>query len=242
MQPGGAIQFKREIIFQVFSCNSEITELIEREIPGRLEGRRMASQTHQRRTSSQAGALRSSGVKILTVITRFLRTAILTGIVTLANGERIPRPDVPEKIRPPAGEEVVLEAHASGSQIYICQQGTNSKYGWTLKAPEAELRDQQGAIIGRHYSGPTWKHTDGSEVIGRITARVDSPDSDSIPWVLVTATAHSGDGVLSHVTIIQRINTRGGQPPPSTDCDAPRQNSEILRSYTADYYFYAPPR
>ena len=182
---------------------------------------------------------RSHGVRILPVITKLLQTALFTGMITLANGQAIPRPDVPEKIQAPAGEEVVLQAHASGSQIYTCQQGADSKYGWTLKAPQAELRDQQGAVIGRHYAGPAWKHKDGSEVKGKALARIDSPDSDSIPWLLVTATDHSGDGVLSRVTSIQRIHTHGGQPP-ATACDGSKPNVVANSSYTADYYFYAP--
>ena len=73
-------------------------------------------------------------------------------------------------------------------------------------------------------------------------ARVDSPDSDSIPWLLVTATGHSGEGVFSRVTSIQRIHTKGGLPPPAADCNGSKQNLEVKSSYTADYYFYAPPK
>jgi hypothetical protein len=176
------------------------------------------------------------------VTAQFLQTAVLTGVVTLANGQGIPRPDVADKIKAPAGEEVVLQVHASGSQIYTCQQGADGKYGWTLKAPEADLHDQQGAVVGRHYAGPTWKDNDGSEVTGKAVARIDSPDSDSIPWLLVTATGHSGKGVLSRVTSIQRILTHGGQPSAAATCDASKQNLEVKSSYTADYYFYAPPK
>ena len=175
------------------------------------------------------------------MITRLLQTALLIGIVGQANGQRIARPDVPEKIKAPAGEEVVLQVHASGSQIYMCQAGTDGKFAWTLKAPEAELRDKQGAMVCRHYAGPTWKLNDGSEVTGKAVARADLPDSQSIPWLLVTATGHSGDGLLSRVTSIQRIHTKGGRPPPG-NCNVSRQNVEIKSSYTADYYFYAPAR
>jgi Protein of unknown function (DUF3455) len=91
---------------------------------------------------------------------------------------------VPEKIKAPVGEEVVLQVHASGSQIYVSQAGTDGKFAWTLKAPEAELRDKQGATVGWHYAGPTWKLNDGSEVTGKAVARVDWPDSQSIPWLL----------------------------------------------------------
>jgi|SRR5208283_2853918 len=176
------------------------------------------------------------------MITRLLSIAVLFGVVTQASGQSIARPDVPDKIKAPADEEVVLLAHATGSQIYACQPGPDAKLAWTLKAPDAELHDQQGAVIGRHYAGPTWKDNDGSEITGKAVARVDSPDSGSIPWLLVTVTGHSGDGVLSRVTSIQRIHTKGGQPPPAADCNPSKQNTEAKSSYTADYYFYAPAK
>ena len=174
------------------------------------------------------------------MITRLLFSGFLIGLVTLAPAQDVARPDVPEKIKAPANESVILRALASGSQIYTCQQDKDGKYAWTLKAPEAELRDAQGAVIGRHYAGPTWKHNDGSEVTGKAVGRVDSPDSDSIPWLLVAASGHSGEGVFSRVTSIQRIHTHAGQPPPAADCNAPKQGTETKSSYTAEYVFFAP--
>ena len=152
--------------------------------------------------------------------TRLLQIAFLIGVAAQASGQGIPRPDVPDKIKVPAGEEIVLQVHA----------------------PEAELRDQQGALIGWHYAGPTWKDNDGSEVKGKAVGQVDSPDSDSIPWLLVTITGHSGNGVLSRVTMVQRIHTKGGLPPPAADCNTSKQNFEAKSRYTADYYFYAPAK
>ena len=176
------------------------------------------------------------------MITKLLPIVVLFGVLTQANGQSISRPDVPEKIKAPAGEEVVLLAHATGSQIYVCQAATDGKLAWSLKAPEAELHDSTGAAIGRHFAGPTWKANDGSEVKGKAVARVDSPDANSIPWLLVTVTDRSGDGVLSRVTSIQRIHTKDGQPPPSADCNSSKQNTEYKSSYTADYYFFAPAK
>jgi len=181
-------------------------------------------------------------VILLPLMTRLLQTALLAGLATLTNGQGASRPDVPEKIKAPSGEELVLQVHASGSQIYACRQGADGKFAWTLKAPEAELQDQHGAMVGRHYAGPAWKHKDGSEVTGKAIARVDSPDSDSIPWLLVTATGHSGNGAFSGVTSIQRIHTKGGQPPAAGDCNASKENVEAKSSYAADYYFYAPAK
>jgi hypothetical protein len=176
------------------------------------------------------------------VITRLLQVALLMGVAVQASGQANSRPDVPDKIKAPTGEVVVLQAHASGSQIYVCQPGSDGKLAWTLKAPEAELHDQQGATIGRHYAGPTWKDNDGSEVTGKALARVDSPDADSIPWLLIIVTGHSGNGVLGQVTTIQRIHTKGGLAPPASECNTSKQNTEVKIPYTADYYFYAPAK
>jgi hypothetical protein len=171
---------------------------------------------------------------------RWLQASILLGSSALANAQRVSPPDVPEKIKVPSGEGVVLIAHATGSQIYACQPGADQKWAWTPKAPDAELHDDKGTVIGRHYAGPTWKHNDGSAVVGKAVARVDSPDPNSIPWLLVTATGHSGDGVLTPVTSVQRIHTKGGQPPAAAECNSSTPNAETKSNYEADYYFYAP--
>lgn len=147
---------------------------------------------------------------------------------------------IPASLRAPEGEKVILRAHATGSQIYTCAAGTDGKPQWTLKAPDADLHDSKGGVIGHHFAGPSWKYSDGSEVKGKATAHVDSPDPKSIPWLLVTATDHSGDGLFARVTSIQRLHTKGGQPPAATGCDAAKVNTEARSSYTADYYFYAP--
>ena len=180
------------------------------------------------------------------MITRLLTTraaplATLMGVAALAHAQALAPPEVPEVIKALAGENVVLRAHATGVQIYVCGRGADGKSQWTLKVPEAELRDDQGALIGHHAGGPSWRHQDGSEVSGKAVARVESPDADSIPWLLVSATGHAGRGVLAGVTSIQRINTLGGQPPPAATCDPVKHKGKEARvPYRADYYFYAP--
>jgi hypothetical protein len=146
---------------------------------------------------------------------------------------------VPDSIQPPDGEELVLVAHATGFQVYVCRPDAEGKPAWTLKAPEAQLFDQQGNAIGKHFAGPTWQLNDGSEITGRMVAKVDAPGPESIPWLLVTVTGHSGSGVLSRVTILQRVHTVGGLPPTS-GCAASNRDAEFKSSYSADYYFYAP--
>ena len=170
----------------------------------------------------------------------------ITAFVTLlagaagAQAQVAARPEVPDAIKAPAGEKIVLVAHAAGSQIYTCGKGDDGKPQWILKAPEAQLRDAKGALIGHHAAGPSWKHIDGSSVTGKMVAKAASPDADSIPWLLVTAVSHDGRGVLEHVTTIQRIHTKGGQPPPAEKCDPSKPAAETWIPYTADYYFFAP--
>jgi hypothetical protein len=134
-----------------------------------------------------------------------------------------------------------LKAHATGYQIYTCK-ADGSHAQWELKAPDADLHDSKGAVIGHHFAGPTWKHKDGSEVTGKASAHVDSPDAGSIAWLLVSATGHTGEGVFAHVSSIQRINTKGGKPPSGAECTAANNGAESKSSYSADYYFYRPAK
>jgi hypothetical protein len=181
---------------------------------------------------------------------RFAQTAAtIAGVVmlgpilglSLANAQKESPPEVPASIQARPGEEVVLLAHASGFQIYACRAGTDGKFAWALKAPEAELMDRNGKVIGSHSAGPTWKLKDGSEVSGKALAHVDSPDPASIPWLLVNVVNHSGNGLLTNVTTIQRVHTHGGNPP-LEGCDESHRDAETKSSYTADYYFYAPAK
>lgn len=157
-----------------------------------------------------------------------------------ASGKEEP-PDVPDSIQAPSGEQVILYAHATGSQIYSCQPAAGDRFSWTLKGPDAELHDRKDKVIGQHYAGPTWKLKDGSEVTGKAAAQVESLDANSIPWLLVKATSHAGKGGLSEVTTIQRVHTKGGKPP-AEGCDPAHKDAETKSAYTADYYFYAPAK
>lgn len=162
-------------------------------------------------------------------------------IVSFPAGQnRIPRPEVPEDLKPPVGEEVVLRAHAKGAQIYSCTAGADGKYAWTLKAPKAELFDDQGKSIGEHFAGPTWKLNDGSEVRGKAVAKHDSPKAGAIPWLLLNVTGRKGSGALERVTTIQRVNTEGGIADTTKVCDTSKSGAESESAYSADYYFYAP--
>jgi len=144
-------------------------------------------------------------------------------------------PAVPAELKPPAGEELLLHALASGDQIYTCD---GSK--WILSGPDAKLSDEAGRQVGSHFAGPTWQWSDGSRVTGRLVANA-TPDPESIPWLLLTAASHEGGGVMKNVSSIQRINTKGGMAPTS-GCMASRKDAKARIHYTADYYFYVPRR
>jgi len=169
----------------------------------------------------------------------------MTGVVWLLiawQGAALTRPEVPESLKAPVDEEVVLEAHAKGVQIYACQLGGSSdqKPAWVLKAPDAELTDAAGKTMLHHSAGPSWKHVDGSEVTAKMAAKYDGPNPDAIPWLLLTATGHQGKGVLSRVTSIQRIHTEGGLAPSAETCSPGSNGKEARIAYAADYVFYAP--
>ena len=149
------------------------------------------------------------------------------------------KPTVPDAILPPAGEELVMMVRATGFQIYVCRPDAEGKPAWTLKAPEAELFDEHGKSIGKHFGGPTWQLNDGSQITGKMAAKVDAPDLKAIPWLLVTVAGNSGKGALSRVTSIQRVNTVAGLAPAAQECTAQSGEVEFKSSYSADYYFYA---
>jgi len=168
----------------------------------------------------------------------FVVAAIATLFLVLGFGPA--RPEVPESLRAPAGEEVILAAHATGVQIYACQAETEHEPAWVLKGPEAELTDATGKTVVHHSAGPSWKHVDGSEVTGKLVAKQDAPKPGAIPWLLLSASSHKGEGLLTRVTTIQRLFTDGGLPPNAANCNSSAKGTESRSSYSADYYFYAP--
>jgi hypothetical protein len=145
---------------------------------------------------------------------------------------------VPKELQPPANEQLLLQVHAKGNQIYTCK-ADGAEFIWVLKAPEAQLTDKSGKPFGKHFAGPSWEANDGSRVTGKGVANAPSPDAASIPWLLVTVASHSGEGVLTRVTSIQRVNTKGGKARAS-GCDAAHAGQEERAPYSADYIFFAP--
>jgi hypothetical protein len=149
-------------------------------------------------------------------------------------GNVTPTPQLPETVPPnlavPPGNTLVLKVFARGAQIYACKSE-----GWTLKAPEADLFDEKGAKVGHHSGGPTWELDDGSAVVGEVKEK--APAEGSIPWLLLAKKSARGQGTLSRVTFVQRLETQGGKAPPD-GCDTAHQGAEVRVDYTASYYFW----
>lgn len=130
----------------------------------------------------------------------------------------------------------LARVHAKGVQIYVLAQNPDGGVAWKLKAPDATFSGD--GIEGRHYAGPTWEcTTDGSKVVGRKFAEHASPDANAVAWLLLESKSHEGNGILSQVTFIQRVNTKGGKAPPTTGA---KVGDEVRVPYSADYVFYGP--
>jgi hypothetical protein len=152
---------------------------------------------------------------------------LFSGLVVNANAQTA----LPDAIAAP-GETAVLTVHAEGAQIYECKAGDDGKLAWAFREPIATLF-VDGKTIGRHYAGPNWEHMDGSAVVGKAAGNAPGASADDIPWLKLQVTASRGNGVLTGVTTVQRINTKGGK------ADGPCDKVGAFKSvpYSADYVF-----
>jgi Protein of unknown function (DUF3455) len=153
--------------------------------------------------------------------------AIFSALIVTAKAQT----PLPETIAAP-GETIVLTVHAEGAQVYECKAGADGKLAWAFREPIATLF-VDGKTVGRHYAGPNWEHIDGSAVVGKVVGNAPGATSNDIPWLKLQVTASRGNGVLTGVTTVQRINTKGGKP--EGTCDKPGAFASV--SYSADYVF-----
>ena len=138
--------------------------------------------------------------------------------------------EVPATLKPGANEKLAMVVPARGVQIYECREGK-----WAFVAPEADLFDTKGKLIGRHYAGPHWEAADGSRVSASVKSRADAPAAGAIPWLLLSAKSAGPEGAFSRVSSIQRVSTAGGVAP-GGGCVTAGEKARI--AYTADYYFF----
>jgi hypothetical protein len=148
---------------------------------------------------------------------------------------------IPANLEPPADSVLLWELGARGVQIYACEAKPDdaTAFAWVFKAPEAELLNARGEVVGRHFAGPTWQGQDGSAVVAAVLERADAPEAGAVPWLLLEANEHKGSGAFATITYIQRLATAGGIAP-SGGCDAAHAGEEAQVPYEATYaFFYA---
>src|ERR1700726_3664184 len=138
---------------------------------------------------------------------------------------------IPDAIAAP-GETTVLTVQGEGAQIYECKAGADGKLGWAFREPIATLL-ADGKTVGRHFAGPSWEHTDGSAVVGKVAGSAPGATPNDIAWLKLGVVSQRGSGVLTGVTTVQRINTRGGK------LDGACDKAGAFRSapYSAEYVF-----
>lgn len=157
-----------------------------------------------------------------------LALSLLVGAPVSAHCAETPLPDA---IAAP-GEAVILSVHAEGAQVYECKLGADGKLGWAFREPIATLL-VDGKTVGRHYAGPNWEHNDGSAVVGKAVGNAPGATAADIPWLKLAVVSQRGSGVLSGVTIVQRINTVGGKIEGACDKAATFKSAP----YSAEYLF-----
>jgi hypothetical protein len=150
---------------------------------------------------------------------------------------------------PDGGGGVLLHAAGAGTQNYTCDavpmDGGTTTYAWTFVGPQADLNDCHATLIGHHFASdggataPEWQTLDGTYVIGhKLDAFIPDGGADSVPWLLLHATAHGGTGTLASADYIQRLNTDGGIAPEASSCTVSATGTTVKVPYSADYFFF----
>ena len=160
--------------------------------------------------------------------------AVIVGLSLAAAGQAT------AQITVPAGNTLSLSLFGDGFQDYQSAPDPNNAgaFVWSFVAPDARLfTDMTETVqVGNHFAGPTWQsNADGSSVVGLRLSSLASPNPNSIPQLLLIASSHTGVGVFSGVSYIQRLDTVGGNAP-STAPTGLGQLSNV--PYTATYRFF----
>jgi hypothetical protein len=138
--------------------------------------------------------------------------------------------DVPAPISAP-GLSVVAQVHAEGAQIYECKTSATGNLAWQFREPIASLFED-GQTIGKHFAGPQWS-IGGDSLKGKVAAKAPGANVGDVPLLRLDVIERQGNGRISGVTTIQRINTLGG------NLEGPCDKIGAFRSvaYSADYVF-----
>ena len=145
---------------------------------------------------------------------------------------------IPGKLMAPTGDKPTFILRGIGMHIYECaaKADTPSKTEWILKTADAQMSNDFGKIVAKHYDGSSWAATDGSKTSGTVLGTADAPDPGrAVSWQLLKATS-SGTGLFGKVKYIQRVATSGGRAPAA--CKVAEVGKIARIGYMAEYYFY----
>jgi hypothetical protein len=160
-----------------------------------------------------------------------LATAAAAALGAAAATAQSSPPQVPAAVAV-SGETTVATVQGVGAQVYECKAGSDGKLAWSFREPIATLL-ANGKTVGRHYAGPTWEDADGSKIVGKAVGNAPGATADDIPWLKLDVVKHEGGGLLSKVTVVQRLDTHGGAL--SGGCDKAGDFKSV--AYSATYVF-----
>lgn len=169
---------------------------------------------------------------------RKIASAVVAACLPLSMSAYAQMADVPEPVRVPAGHKMTMKAVGVGELTYECRAkaGDAAAFEWAFVGPVAKLMDANNKEVGKYYAGPTWESMDGSKVTGKQVA-VAPAAPGSIPLQLVKTEPAMGQGAMTGITYIQRVNTKGGVAP-SDACTKASAGMKKQVPYQADYVFY----
>ena len=164
--------------------------------------------------------------------------AVLSACVSSPMMMKVDNASLPEAVRVPAGQKLMMATSATGEITYECREKKDmaGQHEWAFVGPVATLYGGDKKTVGKYYAGPTWEAADGSKVTGKQVA-VAPASPGSIPLQLVKAEPAMGAGAMTGVSYIQRLNTKGGVAP-AMPCDAAGKGQRKVVAYEADYVFY----
>ena len=166
-----------------------------------------------------------------------IKTCLLALTLTAAHAA-MAQTALPDTIKVPAGNKMVLETVGAGLITYECKDKKDGGgQEWVFVGPDAALNDRNGKAVGKYYGPPaTWESKDGSKITATQLA-VSPNGSGNIPLQLVKANPASGNGAMQGVTYIQRLATQGGTAPATPCVEASKGRKETV-AYQADYLFW----
>lgn len=161
-------------------------------------------------------------------------------LAACASQPSAPSVPVPDQLKPDAAQSAFVTLAARGVQIYECRAKKDNPGAaeWAFVAPEAQLYDASGKLVGKHYAGPHWEALDGSKVVGSVKGRANAPQAGAIPWLLLATTSDGPSGEFAKVTSIQRVSTMGGSAP-ADGCSTASLGKSVRVGYSADYVLFA---